>query len=58
VCKCEVDPTENRALCKNQCIPSVYDSNIIIGSRFCYFIPLVSVLFINVRSGFAIKSEF
>jgi hypothetical protein len=39
-------------------IPSVHDSNIVIGSRFCYFIPLVHILFINVGSGFAIKSKF
>jgi hypothetical protein len=33
-------------------ISSVHDSIIIIGSRFCYFILLVHVLFINVGSMF------
>jgi hypothetical protein len=44
---------KNTSLWRSNFIPSVHDSIIIIGSRFCYFIPLVRVLFINVGSRFA-----
>jgi hypothetical protein len=65
---------KDSSLWRSNFIPSVHDSIIIIGSRFCYFVllvrvlfiniasrfvtPLVRVLIINVGSGFTIKSEF
>jgi hypothetical protein len=49
---------KNSSLWHLNFIPSVHNSNIIIKSRFCYFILLVRVLFINVGSKFAIKFEF
>jgi hypothetical protein len=39
-------------LWRSNFIPSVHDSIIIIGSRFCYFILLIRVLFINFWSMF------
>jgi hypothetical protein len=45
------------SLWRSNFIPSIHDSIIIIRSRFCYFILLVRVLFINVGSGFAIKKK-
>jgi hypothetical protein len=49
---------KDSSLWRSNFILSVHDSIIIIGPRFCYFLPLVRVLFINVGSRFAIKSEF
>ena len=49
---------EDSSLWHSTFIPSIHDFILIIGLRFCYFMPLVRILFINVGLGFAIKSEF